>query len=473
MRTRAGEGGRARKRASRPTGFGSIGRTQGAKRPSTGRAPEIKIGLLGFGTIGAGVVKVLRAHRTEIARRVGRPIDIVAIADLDLTTDRGVPAAPARFTDDARSVIEDPDIPIVIELIGGYEPARRFVLSAIRAGKDVVTANKALLAVHGEEIVAAAEEQGVRLGFEASVGGGIPIIRTLKEGLAGDLTAAVYGIVNGTCNHILTTMTREGRSFDDVLAEAQRLGLAEADPSTDVDGIDSAHKLALLATLAFGVAPRFPDIPTEGIRHVDAIDIAFARELGYTIKLLAVARDGRDAIEAHVQPTMIPNGHLLADVGGNFNAIFVRGAALGPTMYYGQGAGSMPTATAVVADLIAAARDRTVGPAVRVLPWGVPQRALRALPVRPMTALEGEHYLRFMAVDRPGVLARIAGVLGRNHIGIASVIQKERRAGTTVPIVIRTHHARGRDLTRALDAIGALDVVRGRPVSIRIEDRLA
>ena len=435
-------------------------------------AAPVKVGLIGFGTIGAGVVKVLRAHRAEIARRAGRPIDVVAIADLDTTTDRGIPAAPARLTNDANSVIEDPDIPIVIELIGGYEPARRFILAAIRAGKDVVTANKALLAVHGEEIVREAEAQGVRLAFEASVGGGIPILRTLKEGLAGDRTVAVYGIVNGTCNHILTTMTREGRSFVDVLAEAQRLGLAEADPSTDIDGIDSAHKLALLTTLAFGVVPRFERIPREGIRRIDAVDIAFARELGYTIKLLAIARDGRDAVEAHVRPTMIPNGHLLADVGGNFNAIFVRGAALGPTMYYGQGAGALPTATAVIADLIAAARDRSMGSGVRVPPWGVPQRTLRRLPIRPLAELEGEYYLRVMALDRPGVLARIAGILGRCDISIASVLQRERRAGTTVPIVLRTHHARGRNLARALAAIDKLAVVRGRPVAIRIEEGL-
>jgi homoserine dehydrogenase len=432
----------------------------------------LKVGLLGFGTIGTGVLKVLRGHRAEITRRLGRPIDIVAIADLDLTTDRGIPAAPARLTNDARSVIDDPDIPIIIELIGGYEPARRFVLAAIRAGKDVVTANKALLAVHGAEIVAAAEASGVRLAFEASVGGGIPILRTLKEGLAGDRTAAVYGIVNGTCNHILTTMTREGRSFADVLAEAQRLGLAEADPSTDVDGIDSAHKLALLTTLAFGVAPRFADIPTEGIRRIEEVDIAFARELGYAIKLLAIAKDGRNAIEARVHPTMVPQSHLLADVGGNFNAIFVRGAALGPSMYYGQGAGSMPTATAVVADLIAAARDRAVGAAVRVPPWGMPQRALRRLRIRPLADLESEYYLRFMALDRPGVLARIAGILGRFDISIASVIQRERRARTTVPIVLRTHQARERNMARALAAIGRLSAVRGRPVSIRIEEQL-
>jgi homoserine dehydrogenase len=440
-------------------------------RAAKGGAP-IRVGLLGFGTIGAGVVKLLRAHRAEITARAGRPIDLVAIADLDTKTDRGVPAAPARLTPDAKAVLSDPRIDVVIELIGGYEPARKFVLEAIANGKDVVTANKALLAVHGEEIVAAAEARGVRLAFEASVGGGIPILRTLKEGLVGDRTQAVYGIVNGTCNHILTTMTREGRGFDDVLAEAQRMGLAEANPATDVDGVDSAHKLALLATLAFGVRPRFADIPTEGIRHVDAMDIAFARELGYTIKLLAIAKDGKRAFEARVHPTMIPNGHLLADVSGNFNAIFVRGAALGPTMYYGQGAGSQPTATAVIADLVAATRDRACDAGVRVPPWGVPQRALRALPVAPLALLESEYYLRFMAIDRPGVLARIAGVLGRFDISIASVLQKERRAETTVPIVIRTHRAQEQNLAKALAAIDALDTVRGKPVAIRIEEQL-
>ena len=431
-----------------------------------------RVGLIGFGTIGTGVVKLLRAHRAEIARRAGRPIVMSTIADLDLDTERGVATGGIRLTRDAGSLLADPDIDVVLELIGGYEPARRFVLEAIRRGKDVVTANKALLAVHGEEIVAAAEQAGVRLGFEASVGGGIPILRTLTEGLAGDRTTAVYGIVNGTCNHVLTTMTREGRSFDDVLGEAQRLGLAEADPSTDIDGIDSAHKLAILTALAFGVRPRFADIPTEGIRRIEAVDIAFARELGYTIKLLAIAKDHGKSIEARVHPTMIPNGHLLADVGGNFNAIFVRGTALGPTMYYGQGAGSAPTATAVVADLIAATRDRVVGAAVRVPPWGVPQAALRAVRVSPLTELEGEYYLRFMAIDRPGVLARIAGVLGRFDISIAAVIQQERRAGTTVPVVIRTHRARERNLTRALGAIGKLAVVRGAPVCIRIEEQL-
>ena len=433
---------------------------------------SIKVGLLGFGTIGRGVVKLLRSHRTEIARRAGSAIELAAIADLDVETDRGVAVAPARLTTDAMSVIADPSITIIIELIGGYQPAERFVLAAMRAGKDVVTANKALLAVRGERIVEAAERGGVRLGFEASVGGGIPILRAIKEGLPGDRTTAVYGIVNGTCNHILTTMTRDGGEFGDVLAESQRLGLAEANPATDIDGTDSAHKLALLTALTFGVAPRVGDVPTEGIRRVSALDIRFARELGYTIKLLAIARDGRNALEARVHPTLIPDRHLLADVSGNFNAIFVRGTALGPTMYYGQGAGSLPTATAVIADLIAAVRDRRLSSTPRVPPWGVPQRLLRRLPIRPLDDLEGEYYLRFMAVDRPGVLGRLAGVLGRFDISIASVIQKERRAGTTVPLVMRTHKARDRNLRRAFAAIGRMDGVRGKAMAIRIEERL-
>jgi homoserine dehydrogenase len=305
------------------------------------------------------VLTLLRSHRAEIARRAGRPIDVVAIADLDTKTDRGVPRRPRGSRRRARVMRRS-------RHRRRHRADRRlragaaFVLAAIRAGKDVVTANKALLAVHGEEIVAAAERRAsASASRRASAAASRSCGRSRKGSPATD--DGRLRIVNGTCNHILTTMTREGRGFDDVLAEAQKLGLAEANPATDVDGIDSAHKLALLATLAFGVQPRFKDIPTEGIRRIDAIDIAFARELGYTIKLLAIAKDGRDAFEARVHPTMIPNGHLLADVGGAFNAIFVRGAALGPTMYYGQGAGSLPTATAVIADLIAATRDRAVG----------------------------------------------------------------------------------------------------------------
>lgn len=433
----------------------------------------VRVGLLGFGTIGSGVVRLLKTHRAEIARRAGGRIELAVVADLDLTTDRGVDPAPARLTTDGASVIADPGIDVVIELIGGYGVARRLVEGAIGAGKDVITANKALLAVHGAGIVDAAERAGVRLSFEAAIGGGIPIVRALKEGLAGDRTTEIYGIVNGTCNHILTTMTRERRDFADVLVEAQRLGLAEADPSTDVDGVDSAHKLALLTALAFGVVPNLDGVGTEGIRHVTKLDIAYADELGYVVKLLAIARDGRDAIEARVHPTLVPKGHLLADVSGNFNAIVAQGKALGPTLYYGQGAGSLPTATAVVADLIATARDRRIGRGVRVLPWGVPQHALRRVPTRSVADLEGEYYLRCMAMDRPGVLGRVATVLGRNAVSIASVIQKAPEGGRSVPLVLRTHRARRRNLDRALAAIAKLDGVRGTPVAIPIEERLA
>ena len=342
------------------------------------------------------------------------------------------------------------------------------------AGKDVVTANKALLAVHGEEIVAAAAAHGVRRRLRGER-------RRRHSDPAHDEGGARRRSDGRGARHRQRHLQPHPDHHDPggaassttSLHEAQRLGLAEANPATDIDGIDSAHKLTLLARSRSACVPRFEDIPTEGIRHIEPIDIAFARELGYTIKLLAIARDGRDAIEARVHPTMIPSGHLLADVAGNFNAIFVRGSFLGPTMYYGQGAGASPTATAVVADLIAAVRDRAVGTAVRVPPWGVPQRALRRLPIGKLNDLESEYYLRFMALDRPGVLARIAGVLGRFEISIASVIQKERRAGTTVPIVIRTHRARERNLAQALAAIDRMAAVRGRPVSIRIEEQLS
>ncbi len=434
---------------------------------------EIRIGLIGFGTIGTGVVKLLARHAASIRRQVGFPVRLVRIADLDLRSDRGVRIDRRLLTTDARALIDDPTIDIVIELIGGYEPARRFVLAALRTGKGVVTANKALLAVHGAEIFAEAERVGSDLAFEASVAGGIPIIRTLKEGLAGDRTRAVYGIVNGTSNYILSTMTDEGRDFAEVLRGAQRQGLAEADPSYDVDGIDAAHKLALLTTLAFGVEGRFPDVYTEGIRHIEPMDIAFARELGYTIKLLAIAKDHDKVVETRVHPTMVPSTHVLARVGGAYNAIYVQGDAVGSSMYFGLGAGMMPTAAAVVADVIEIARARCRGVPVRVPPLGRPWRDLRRVRTRPMGDIASEFYLRFMALDRPGVLARIAGILGRKRISIASVIQKERKRDTTVPIVIRTHAAPERNLRAALREIARLPIVRGKPVLLRIEEHLS
>jgi homoserine dehydrogenase len=369
----------------------------------------------------------------------------------------------------ASEVIADPGIDVIVELMGGFEPARTFLLQAIAAGKDVVTANKALLAKHGEELLSAAERAGVGFGFEASVGGGIPIIRTLREGLAADRNRAVFGIVNGTSNYILSTMASKGRSFADVLADAQREGLAEADPTYDVEGIDAAHKLAILAQLAFGVRLPLDAIYTEGIRHVDAIDMAYAAELGYAIKLLAIAKDHTTSVEARVHPTMIPLDHPLASVGGAFNAVCVQGDALGRSMYYGLGAGMMPTATAVVADVLDVARDRRGLGRPRLAPLGYPVARQRRARVRPMGDVVCEYYLRLQVRDRPGVLARIAGDLGDHGISIASVVQRDRGSAGPVPIVIRTHEARERDLRRALERAKSRAAVRGAPVAIRIE----
>ena len=433
---------------------------------------EVRVGLIGWGTIGTGVVKLLRRNRVQIRERLGFPLKLAAIADLDLTTDRGIRVDRKLLTRDARQLLTDPRIDVVVELMGGYEPARTFALEAIANGKALVTANKALLAVHGDEIFRAAERAGTDVGFEASVGGGIPIIRTLKEGLAADRNAAIYGIVNGTSNYILSTMTSHGREFGEVLRQAQADGLAEADPTFDIDGIDAAHKLTLLIQLAFGVRARFKDLPIEGIRHVSAMDIAFAREFGYVIKLLAIAKADDDGIEARVHPTMVPRSHVLADVNGAYNAIVVQGDALGASMYMGLGAGMMPTATAVVADIMEVARDRARGNFARVPPLGLPLANLQRHRVKPLAELISQYYLRFMVLDRPGVLAQLAGILGRHNISIASVLQQAREHGSTVPVVIRTHEASERDLRGALTRIGRLSAVKAKPAVIRIEDSL-
>ncbi|MDX2168620.1 MAG: homoserine dehydrogenase [Deltaproteobacteria bacterium] len=432
----------------------------------------IRIGLIGFGTIGTGVIKLLQRHRAMLRDKAGVALDLVRVADIDTRRDRGVRLAKGVLVNDARKLLDDPSIDVVVELMGGIGIAKRFVLEAIGAGKDVVTANKALLAHHGDEIFRAVERSGVGLGFEASVGGGIPIIRALKEGLAGDRNQAVYGIVNGTSNYILSRMSEEGGEFGEVLKAAQAGGLAEADPSFDVDGIDAAHKLTLLIQLAFGA--RCPVAPAniEGIRHVSQADIAFAREFGYAIKSLAVAKRAGDRIEASVRPTMVPRRHPLASVNGALNAIVVQGEALGPSMYTGAGAGMMPTATAVVADLMDVARNRVHGCRGRVAPLGYPVRSqVRARPVAP-DELHGEFYLRFMVVDRPGGLGRIAGILGDHGVSIAAVMQREREHGRVVPVVIRTHDSAEQALRRAVRAIDRLAVVRGRSTVMRIEESL-
>jgi homoserine dehydrogenase len=432
----------------------------------------VRIALLGCGTVGEGVVRLLRRNAAMLERKLGAPLELASVADRSLKPIPSLGVTAKLITRDAAALVVHPDIDIVVELFGGIEPARSLILKALAAGKDVVTANKALLADHGERIFAAAAKARMAVGFEASVGGGVPIIRTLRESLAGDRQRAVYGIVNGTCNSILTMMTEDGAAFSDALAEAQRTGLAEANPTLDIEGHDAAHKLCLLVTLAFGATLKPAQVYTEGISSLTQADIAYARELGYTIKLLAIARDDNGAIEARVHPTMIPTRHLLASVGGAFNAIYIHGEALGPTMYVGLGAGQMPTATAVMADVLEIARARVAGTAMRRHALGYPAAEVKRARVKPMDDVLCEYYLRFQARDKPGVLGTIASVLGRNGISIASVIQQGRGVESTVPVIMRTHEARERNLKRALARIARLHPVGSAPAFIRIEERL-
>lgn len=434
---------------------------------------EVGVGIIGFGTVGSGTVKLLQENAGLLRQRVGVPIRLVRIADLDTERDRGLKIPEGILVRDARAVVRDPEVRIVVELIGGTGDARELLLEAVRNGKSVVTANKALLAEHGMEIAKAVDSAGVDLGFEASVGGGIPIIRAMREGLAANRIREIFGIINGTCNYILTRMTDEGKEFAEVLAEAQRTGLAEANPSFDVDGTDSAHKLAILVWLATGGAVPLREIYVEGIRDISAIDIAFAREFGYVIKLLATAKQKEGGVEVHVHPTMIPERHLLATVGGSYNAIYVKGDFVGSTLYYGAGAGKLPTASAVVSDIIEIARDlrRGVGGRIPASGFHLPGNGGRTQ-VFPFPEVKSEYYLRFQVIDKPGVLSRIAGVLGAHTISIASVIQKGRKAESAVPIFIQTHHAKERDVRAALEETDRLPVVLDRTRMIRIENSL-
>ncbi len=442
-------------------------------REMGGSKNSIGVGIIGFGTIGTGAVRLLREHRRDIEQRLGFPVRLLRVADLDTRSDRGVRLPKGVLIKDARRLISDPAIDVVVELIGGMEPARTFLLEAIAAGKSVVTANKALLSLHGPELARAAERRGVLLGFEASVGGGIPILRVLRESLVADRNSEVYGIVNGTANYILSEMCAGAGEFPEVLARAQRMGLAEADPSYDVDGIDSLHKLVVLIALAFGKKVRPDAIQVEGIRDISSMDIAYASELGYSIKLLAVARQSGDGVEARVHPAMVPNVHLLSQVGGPFNAVCLRGKALGTSIYYGQGAGMLPTATAVVADVIDAARiHRQQRPAGWVPAYGRPAADLRSSRVVPMGDTSHEYYIRVTVPDKPGVLARIANILGGEGISIATVAQHERAKRGTVPLVLRTHRAREGCLRKALGRIRRLRECRRAPVVIRVEQTL-
>ena len=431
---------------------------------------KISIGLIGFGTIGTGVIKLLRDNGNLISERVGAEICLGKIADIDIRRSRGITVDDSLLTTDAAEILSDPGIDIVVELMGGYEPARTFILDAIRRKKHVVTANKALLATHGDEIFQNAVRQGVNIGFEASVGGTIPVIKTIKESLVANRIRSISAIMNGTSNFILSKMTDEGKSFAVVLKEAQELGFAEANPVYDVEGIDAAHKLAILLSLSYGKRVALDDIHREGITKITEGDIEFARELGYRIKLLAIATMKDREIEARLHPTMVPFDHLLANVNGNYNAFHIIGDAAESIFLYGQGAGMMPTASAVVSDIVDIARDVLKGIAGRVPPRVLNEEGIEAIRLRPFDQIKTNYYFRFSAVDRPGVLSRISGILGKNDISIATVIQKGRKQEGAVPVVMTTYKARECDVCKAIEDIDKLDMVMDKTMLIRIED---
>ncbi len=430
---------------------------------------DIKIGIIGCGVVGSGTVKILLENRDLIQKRLGCPLVIKKIAVRDLSRPRPVDLPREIFTTDVEDLIRDPEIQIVVELMGGLEPARSFVLKALAQGKHVVTANKALLAEHGREIYATAAQKGVDIAFEAAVGGGVPIIKTLKESLAGNRILSLVGIVNGTCNYILTRMLEEGLAFETVLREAQEAGFAEADPSLDVDGVDAAHKLAILASLAYGTEVHLHDVYVEGIRETDPLDLAFAKELGFVTKLLAICRQEEDGLEVRVHPALVPEDHVLASVRLAYNAFYIRGDAVGDILLYGLGAGQMPTGSAVVADILDLARNIRTRASGRVPPLSYQTAALRKATIKPMPRVISRYYFRFSVVDRPGVLSKIAGILGEHQISIASVIQKRREEGSSVPIVMLTHEAREKAVQEALGKINQLEVVTASTKILRIE----
>lgn len=425
------------------------------------------VGVLGFGTVGAGVVEGLLRNGDLIRHRTGLNLELRGVADLDIETDRGVKLDSALLTTDAMALIHREDIHIIVELIGGEGIAKTFILEALRAGKDVVTANKSLLAKHGAELVAAARESGSDLYFEAAVGGGIPIIKAFREGLVANRILSIYGILNGTCNYILTRMENEKKPFEEILADAQKLGFAEAEPSLDVDGWDTAHKAAILASLAYGFPVDLDDMLVEGLRGIDPHDIEIAASLGYRIKLLAVIKPDAEGADVRVHPALIPEDAMLASVHGVFNAISVRGDVVGDTLYYGRGAGREATASAVLADVVDVARNLREDASGRISAMPDYREQGR---VRSVDGLISRHYLRLNLMDRPGSLAQLAGILGENEIGIASLIQREENHGRFVPVILLTGAAEESDMRRAIEQMEALDAVEGRVVRFRIED---
>jgi homoserine dehydrogenase len=430
---------------------------------------EIGVGIIGFGTVGAGVTRILLDNVALIRRRLGAPVTLMGIADLDVTRDRGIRLPPGLLTTNAKDILDNPRVDVVVELIGGYDAAKRILVDAMAKGKQVVTANKALLAVHGEEIFETAVRYGVDVGFEASVGGGIPVVRALTEGLAADHIHSMYGIINGTSNYILSRMTSEGQRFEVVLEEAKRAGYAEADPTFDVAGTDSAHKLTIMVSLAYGTPVNFKEVYTEGITRLTPLDIAYAKEFGFTIKLLAIAKHSDGDIEARVHPTMVASSSQIAKVDGVYNAIQLVGDAVEDIVLYGRGAGSLPTGSAVVGDIIAIGRNLLKGATGRVPPASFQQDQRRPLRMRPMEEISSLYYLRFMVLDRPGVLSQIAGVLGKHGISISKVLQQGRKEGQTVPVVIMTHQAREREIQLALHEIDTMPFISDPTTLIRVE----
>jgi homoserine dehydrogenase len=430
----------------------------------------VKVGLLGLGTVGGGTLAVLRRNAQEIARRAGRDIVVRIAAVRNLEKARKVAGESLELTTDPMAVVNHPEVDVVVELIGGYEPARELVLKAIANGKHVVTANKALIAKHGNEIFAAAQKKGVMVAFEAAVAGGIPVIKAIREGLAANRIEWLAGIINGTTNFILTAMRDQGRDFADVLAEAQRLGYAEADPTFDVEGIDAAHKLTILASIAFGIPLQFDKAYTEGISRITRDDVDYAGQLGYRIKLLGIARRTDSGVELRVHPTLIPQRRLIANVDGVMNAVLVCGDAVGPTLYYGAGAGAEPTASAVVADLVDVVRTMTSDPENRVPHLAFQPDAISDLPILPMEEIETAYYLRMQAEDRPGVLAEVTRILGESQISIEAVLQKEPAEGeSSVPIIMLTRRVQERNMNQAISQIEKLKAISGSVTRIRLE----
>ncbi|MDD5384370.1 MAG: homoserine dehydrogenase [Gallionella sp.] len=430
----------------------------------------INVGLLGIGTVGGGTFTVLQRNAEEIARRAGRPIRITVVADKNLELAKQVTGGACRITDDAFSVVSDPEVDIVVELIGGYGVAKELVLKAIANGKHVVTANKALLATHGNEIFKAAQDKGVMVAFEAAVAGGIPIIKALREGLTANRIQWIAGIINGTTNFILSEMRDKGLSFDTVLKEAQRLGYAEADPTFDIEGVDAAHKITILSALAFGIPMQFDKAYIEGISKLDATDIRYAEQLGYRIKLLGITRRTAEGVELRVHPTLIPSKRLIANVEGAMNAVLVQGDAVGATLYYGKGAGAEPTASAVIADLVDVTRMHTADPEHRVPHLAFQPDQLSDLPILPMDDVTTSYYLRLRVQDKPGVLADITRILADEQISIDAVIQKEPAEGEEqTDLILLTHQTREKRINAAIAKTEALPVVAGKVTRLRLE----